>query len=127
MPSKGQKVAGWVLTGLVVLLLLASSTGKFSAEAVAKSAPMGVSAGLLKLIGVLELVSALVYLVPKTSFLGVILVTGYLGGAIFAHLRFEIPTPLVPLAVAVVAWVGYGLRHPYVIKAAFKTPSAPAA
>lgn len=52
---------------------------------------LGYSVSLARMIGALELICLLVYLVPRTSILGAILLTGFLGGAIATHLRIESP------------------------------------
>ena len=52
---------------------------------------MGIPLSLVPTIGVLEIAVAVLYLVPRTSFLGAILMTGYLGGAVFTHLRIGDP------------------------------------
>jgi hypothetical protein len=62
-------------------------------------------------IGLVELVCAIIYAVPRTSVLGAVLVTGYLGGAIASHVRLG-QSFLTPLLVAVIAWLGIWLRDP---------------
>ena len=53
------------------------------------------------------------YVIPQTAVLGVVLLTGYLGGAISQYTRLEEPYPvLVPLSVALFAWAGLYLREP---------------
>jgi hypothetical protein len=105
MPSKTQRILGWVLTALVGLFLIgASGVPKFldfpgKSEMMDK---MGIS---------LSLLPALIYLIPRTSFLGAILITGYLGGAIFAHLRVS-DAWFFPIIIGVVMWVGLALRQP---------------
>jgi hypothetical protein len=64
-------------------------------------------------IGVLQLILLVLYLVPRTSILGAVLWTGYLGGAIATHLRLDNPLfshILFPLYVAVPLWLGLWLR-----------------
>ena len=62
-------------------------------------------------LGVLELSCAVIYLVPRTSVLGAILLTGYLGGAIQTHLRVGDPW-VVQAILGVVVWAGLTLREP---------------
>ena len=61
-------------------------------------------------LGLAKVAIAILTLIPATSFVGVILATGWMGGAIAAHLRvherFVIQT-IVPILI----WVGFGLRH----------------
>ncbi|MFZ4736974.1 MAG: DoxX family protein [Bradymonadia bacterium] len=119
-PTKAQKIAGIILTVLVGLMLLPSAGMKLSGaqEVVEGFAKFGFPPGALMPIGIVELLSAVLLLIPRTNFLGAILVTGYMGGAICTHVRVSEPF-FVQFSIGVVAWVGYGLRNPGVIKAAF--------
>jgi hypothetical protein len=60
-------------------------------------------------IAIVELVCVLLYAIPRTSVLGAILLTGYLGGAISTHVRAGEPF-ILPLAVGVIIWLGLFLR-----------------
>lgn len=61
-------------------------------------------------LGVLELVCAALYVIPQTSFVGALLVTGYLGGAVASHVRVGEPFGS-PLALGVLVWIGFWLRE----------------
>jgi DoxX-like protein len=64
-------------------------------------------------IGIVELVCLALYAVPRTSLLGAVLLTGYLGGAVCAHFRAESPlfsTTLFPVYVGIAIWAGLYLR-----------------
>jgi hypothetical protein len=74
--------------------------------------PLRLSVGL----GVLELVFTLLYAIPRTAFIGALLLTGYLGGAIATQLRAGagwFPT-IFPIIVAALLWTGLALRDPRV-------------
>lgn len=121
MSSSKKKIAGWVISGLVAALLIGPSAigGKFLAwegkeEMFGK---MGFTIDLMKKIGVLEVVIAGLYLIPRTSFVASILLVGYLGGAVVTHLRVGEPF-FVPVIVGVLVWVGLGLRTPGVFSLA---------
>jgi hypothetical protein len=62
-------------------------------------------------IGLLELACVLVYVVPRTTVLGTVLVTAYLGGAVATHVRVG-DAFVVPVVLGVLAWVGLYLRDP---------------
>ena len=71
--------------------------------------PLGVSATL----GIIELICVALYLLPRTSVLGAVLLTGYLGGAIATQVRVGAPlfsTTLFPVYVALLLWGGLYLR-----------------
>jgi hypothetical protein len=70
--------------------------------------PLRLSVGL----GVLELVFTLIYVIPRTAFVGALLLTAYLGGAIATQLRVDagwFPT-IFPVIVAALLWTGLALR-----------------
>jgi hypothetical protein len=66
-----------------------------------------------------EIICGLLYLFPKTSILGAILLTGYLGGAIATHVRIHDPKGAVPVVFAIVIWLGIYLREPRLRKIIF--------
>ncbi|HEY3115082.1 MAG TPA: DoxX family protein [Gemmatimonadaceae bacterium] len=71
--------------------------------------PLGVSVTL----GIIEIICVILYLIPRTSVLGAILLTGYLGGAVAAQVRVGAPlfsTTLFPVYVALLIWGGLYLR-----------------
>lgn len=121
MPPKARRIAGWVLTTLVGLFMIgASGIPKFfdwpgKEEMMAK---MGLPLSLLPAIGVVEIAVTVIYLIPRTAFLGAILVTGYLGGAVLTHLRIGEPFRF-PIMVGVLAWIGLALRKPEIGRLAF--------
>jgi len=69
----------------------------------------------LTLIGVGELVSALLFLIPVTNSLGLLLLSAYLGGAIVTHMQHGEPY-VVPAVLLVLVWVAGYLRHPEVLQ-----------
>ena len=110
---KWMKITGIVLTVLPAFALIMSGFMKLSHNPgfVENFKKFGFAEPLLTPIGIIELLSIALYLVPRTAVLGAILVTGYLGGAIVTHLRVQdfgsIPAPLF---LAVFAWGGLFLR-----------------
>ena len=123
--SQLKHIAGWVLTGLVGIFLIgASGVPKFldwegKTEMMAK---LGLPLSLLPAIGTVEILVTILYLIPRTSFLGAILVTGYLGGAILTHLRVDDPW-FFPIIIGVIAWLGLALRQPLIFQLLFRGTS----
>ena len=74
----------------------------------------------LLLIGVGELVSALLFAIPKTHSLGVLLLSGYMGGAIVTHMQHGEPYVAQSVILALI-WVAGFLRHPEVLES-FRSP-----
>lgn len=103
---------GWVLSVLPSLLLLFSGFNKVMAsEEVLKGLDhFGINPEQIKVLGLVEILITLIYLVPRTSFIGAILITGWMGGAIFTHLRVG-DTFIMQMIVPILVWIGFGLRH----------------
>ncbi len=113
MERKGILWTGRLLSVLPVLALLLSASMKLSGSAqviAGFSGHYGYPAGALLGIAIAELGCALLYAIPRTAVLGVVLMTGYLGGAIATHVRAS-ENFVPPLAVALVAWLGLFLRE----------------
>ena len=114
--SKGVKIVSWVISILPVLLMLMSAIFKFiqpGQEFADGLAHMGWSSDVMSTIGVVEIACVVIYLIPRTSILGAILTTAYLGGAVATHVRVGDPF-YTPIIVAVLVWLGLWLRDPRV-------------
>ena len=110
-----QQWTGRILTGLVTAFLLFDGGVKLLAPdfAASHSVQLGFPAHLIFPIGVIELACLAIYLIPQTSALGAVLLTGFLGGAIATHFRVEDPLlgfTLFPVYVGALAWAGLLLR-----------------
>lgn len=111
------KIAGWILSGVVGLFMLAASVApKLLQLDVAKElmAVVGWPDKYLLLIGVIELVCVVLYLIPRTALIGAVLFTGLLGGALAANLRVDNPLfshTLFSLYLGIAVWVGLWLRE----------------
>ncbi|HEY2735390.1 MAG TPA: DoxX family protein [Polyangiales bacterium] len=113
--SKIRRWIGRALSGLMVLFLLMDSAMKLMSAAPALKATeeLGYPSSIVFGLGVLLLACVVAYLVPRTSAIGAILLTGYLGGAIASQLRAGHPLwshVLFPLYVALPLWGGLCLR-----------------
>lgn len=105
--------AGYIMSALTVVTLLMSAIMKLKkpASVVEGFAHLGLPESLAFGLGILEITCTVVYLIPRTSILGAILLTGYLGGATLAHLRVgDAFSP--PVIVGVLVWGGLFLREP---------------
>jgi len=76
---------------------------------------LGYPANLVVIIGWVELVCLVAYVIPRTSPIGAVLLTGYLGGATATQVRVEDPWFLFPIAVGVLIWGALWLRDPRVV------------
>ncbi len=117
--STPQRWIGRVLTGLVTLFLLFDGVTKVMRHpmSVEGTVSLGYPDSSVVPIGVLVLVGLGLYLIPRTSVLGAIWLTGFLGGAIATHVRLGNPLfshTLFPVYVAAMLWAGLALRTPRV-------------
>ncbi len=113
--SRAVSRVGWILTSIVVLALAADAAVSLFSPAMltAEMAATGFPAAQTSLLGLITLVCAILYAIPRTAVLGAILTTGFLGGAICTHFRLgEIGSPpqLISLLLGVMAWGGLYLR-----------------
>lgn len=113
--------SGRVLSGIVILFLLMDGGIKLVPikEVTETMQQLGYSGsvGQARLLGVLTLACTLLYSFPRTSILGAILLTGYLGGAMATHLRVDsalFTHLLFGLYLGLMVWGGLYLRDPAV-------------
>lgn len=116
----GQRTLLWTgvaMSALAILFLLFDAAIHIMqiAPVVESFGELGYPASLALGLGMIELACIVLYLVPRTSVLGVILLTAYLGGAIASHVRIESPLfshVLFPLYLGLLLWGGLYLREP---------------
>jgi hypothetical protein len=104
---------GRIVSVVPVLIVLMSARWKLTSNPwyVMEWGRIGWKAPDLPFIASLQLGAILLYVIPRTSVLGAVLLTGYLGGAIATYVRIgELYPPLVPLTTAMLAWLGIFLR-----------------
>jgi hypothetical protein len=107
---------GWVMSGLAIAFLLMDAVMKLMALPIVleTSAPLGfVGADVARALGIVLLVSTLLYAAPPTAVFGAILLTGYLGGAVATHVRVDSPLfshVLFGVYLGVFIWGGLYLR-----------------
>src|ERR1700730_17715129 len=113
--SKAQIWAGRIISALPILFLLFDGVIHLTriAPVVDSLNQLGYPIGLALGLGIIELVCVVLYVVPPTSVLGAILLTGYLGGAVASNLRIGAPlfsNALFPVYVGVLLWAWLYLR-----------------
>jgi hypothetical protein len=110
-PSRTAQWIGVVVSILPCLLLFMSAYMKLSgAPEVAEGMKhFGYPASIVTTLGVVELLSTILYLIPQTAVLGAVLLTGYLGGAVATHARLEEPV-WTAVGLGVALWLGLFLR-----------------
>jgi hypothetical protein len=113
--SKKMKITGWVLSILAILLLLADGLAKLikPGPVIQATLQLGYPESSITTIGILAVICAIIYAIPRSAFLGAILLTGFLGGAIATHYRINNPLfshTLFPVYVLLFIWLGLYLR-----------------
>jgi hypothetical protein len=112
--SKGTLWAGRIISGLPALFLLVDGAAKLvkPAPVVEATVGLGYPESVIIPIGVVLIVCTILYLIPKTSVLGAILLTGYLGGAVATHVRTgeSLFSIVFPVIFGVLLWLGLYLR-----------------
>jgi uncharacterized membrane protein YphA (DoxX/SURF4 family) len=109
--SKTMVWIGRVISALPVLILVMSGVMKFvkPAAVVEGFEKLGYPETLALGLGIVELLCTALYIIPQTSVLGAILLTGYLGGATATHVRVGDPY-YGPIILGVLVWLGLYLR-----------------
>lgn len=111
-----RRTVGSVLATLVAVMLSASASTKFARlpSVVSQLAAAGITDKRLLFVAVLEMLSALLLLIPATRSVGLLFVSAFLGGAIATHLQHgkSIVSPSIILALI---WFGSWLRHPEIL------------
>ncbi|HLA96203.1 MAG TPA: DoxX family protein [Pyrinomonadaceae bacterium] len=108
--------AGYIISAIPVLFLLMDGVGKlFKPEPVVTgTTELGYNESIIIPLGIVLLASTIIYIIPKTSMLGAVLLTGYLGGAVATHVRVGSPLfthTLFPVYLGIFLWLGLFLRE----------------
>jgi len=117
--SKGRKITGWILAGVLTALFLFSAMGKFSMAEMAENFNKWGLAEWITIIAIGEIVSALIFLFPKTNIFGVLLLSAHMGGAIVIHMSNGEPF-IVQTVILILVWVTGFVRNPELL-AKFKS------
>ncbi|MBC8160914.1 MAG: DoxX family protein [Roseiflexaceae bacterium] len=114
--ASGSKALVWtgnVLSGLAILFLLFDTVIKVvqAAPAVESTVQLGYPAEYVVVLGLAQLICLVLYIYPRTAVLGAILLTGWFGGAMAAHVRAGSPmfSVIFPILIGLMVWGGlYG-------------------
>lgn len=112
-PSKGALWTGRAITGLIAVMFLLSGVMKLKGgpDLAKNIAPLGLREVMIFPLGIVELACVALYVIPQTTIVGAILLTGYLGGAICTHWRVGDAFP-IQVVLGVLVWIGVCLREP---------------
>ena len=120
MKTKTKNIIGWVLSGFIALMLAASAIDKIlgSEHALQMGASFGLSSKAYAVLGIVELLSLVLFLYPKTGVLGTLLLASYFGGAIATHLQHQ-QDIVFPIAIEAIVWITAVIRFPELIERLF--------
>lgn len=112
MKNKTGKIIGWVLTVLVTVVFTGSGLAKLAGGEAAAEIALGVGGATnVMILGILELLIVAVFLVPKTAFVGLLLMIAYMGGAIAVHFVNHQPLATV-IIIQILIWATGFFRFP---------------
>lgn len=113
MSDKTKKIISWVLAGLVAFIFVGSAISKFTAneEALKMASTFGLDSTANYALGIVELVSVILFVIPRTGILGTLLLAAYMGGAIATHLEHGLPV-IAPCAIQAFVWIAAFVRFP---------------
>jgi hypothetical protein len=114
--SKGRLWTARIMSGLVIAFMLVDSIFKFipNDAVTAGTVQLGYQAHHVPVLGALAFISILLFSIRRTQFIGAILLTGYLGGAVATHVRIDNPLfshILFPVYLGVLAWGSLWLKN----------------
>ncbi len=113
MTTKTKNIIHWSLAGVVGFIFLGSAINKFMGgeEALAMAGSIGLDENSFKILGVIELISVLLFILPRTGILGTLLLTAYMGGAIATHLTHS-QSVFGPAVIEAIIWIAAMVRFP---------------
>lgn len=113
MSQKTMKITGWALTIILGLLFLMSAFMKLfqNETTIEQIASIGLDAKTYWLIGIIEVFSLTLFIIPRTGVIGTLLLAAYMGGAIVTHLEHQQPI-FMAVAIQVVLWITAFIRFP---------------
>jgi hypothetical protein len=113
MSDKLKKIIYWVLTGLVAFVFVGSALGKLTADADAlkMAEGFGLNAQNYTILGVIEIISIILFIIPRTGILGTLLLAAYMGGAIATHLEHG-QSVIAPCVIQTFLWIVAIYRFP---------------
>ncbi len=114
MSDKTKNIIHWTLAVLVAFIFIGSGIGKLSGggdEAAKMAAQMGLTLDTLKILGVVEIIAAILFVIPRTGLLGTLLLAAYMGGAIATHLTHN-DSIIAPAVIEAFVWIAATVRFP---------------
>jgi hypothetical protein len=115
--GKKRRITGTILVVFASVVLIGSAAAKLAhvPKVVTELGAMGFDGNKLIFIAILEILSAVLFLIPVTRSFGLLMMSAYMGGAIATHVGHDQPF-IQPALVLVIVWLGTWLRHPRILR-----------
>lgn len=125
MSQKAIKITGWTMTIVLALVFTMSAFLKLTQNetALAQASSFGIDATTYQFIGIIEIISLILFIVPRTGILGTMLLVAYLGGAIVTHLQHQQPIAMAVI-FQILLWITAFIRFPELKQRIFQTNKA---
>jgi len=125
MSQKAIKITGWGMTIVLALVFTMSAFMKLTQNetALEQASSIGFDASTYQFIGIIEIISLILFIIPRTGVLGAMLLVAYLGGAIATHLQHQQPIAMA-VAFQILLWVTAFIRFPELKQRVFSIKKA---
>lgn len=113
MTTKTKNIINWSLAGLVGFIFIGSAMSKFfgGEETIQMANGIGLSAETFRIIGLIEFLSVILFLIPRTGIIGTLLLAAYMGGAIATHVTHG-QSLIAPAIIEAIIWIVAIIRFP---------------
>ena len=113
MTTKTKNIINWSLAAVVGFIFIGSAMSKFfgGEETTQMAQGIGLSVDVFKNIGIVELASVILFLIPRTGIIGTLLLAAYMGGAIATHLTHG-QSIIAPIIIEAIVWIAAVIRFP---------------
>lgn len=113
MSQKTISIIGWILTTILGLLFTMSAFMKLTQNetALEQAASIGLDATTYLFIGIVEVISLVLFIIPRTGVVGALLLIAYMGGAIATHLQHQQPIAIA-VSIQILLWITAFVRFP---------------
>lgn len=113
MSQKTISIIGWILTTILGLVFTMSAFMKLTQNetALEQAASVGLDATTYLFIGIVEAISLILFIIPRTGVVGALLLIAYMGGAIATHLQHQQPIAIA-VSIQILLWITAFVRFP---------------
>lgn len=122
MSNNLKNIIYWVLTGLIAFVFIGSAVGKLTADANALTLAegFGLNAQTYTFLGIIEIISIILFIIPRTGIFGTLLLAAFMGGAIATHLEHA-QSVIAPCIIQAFVWMVAIYRFPELLTRILKT------